>query len=122
MRKHAGLILGAVGFATGLFLVSRSARQKGISQAHPRTTNLDDKKITYQDLGQEHLTDLNRGDTSELLGLGLSRASVDRIIENRPYRSKLELVSRLILPEAEYTAIRDRIMAGGGRDPIKVAG
>jgi DNA uptake protein ComE-like DNA-binding protein len=122
MRKHAGIILGSIGFASGLYLLSRSAQQKGVSRTQRITTNRDDKRVTYQDLASENLTDLNRGDASELLRLGLSQASADRIIENRPYRSKLELVSRLILPEAEYTAIRDRIMVGGGWDPIKVAG
>ena len=122
MRKHTGLILGAIGFATGLYLLSRSAQQKSVSQARLTTTNLDYKKVTYRDLASENLTDLNRGDASELRRLGLSQALAERIVENRPYRSKLELVSRLILPEAEYTAIRDRIVVGGGRDPIKVAG
>jgi DNA uptake protein ComE-like DNA-binding protein len=122
MRKHTGLILGAIGFATGLYLLSRSAQQKSVSQARLTTTNLDYKKVTYRDLASENLTDLNRGDASELLSLGLSRALADRIIENRPYRSKLELVSRLVLPEGEYAAIRDRIVVGGSRDPIKVAG
>ncbi|HKR82780.1 MAG TPA: hypothetical protein VJS37_01325 [Terriglobales bacterium] len=120
MRKHTGFILGVIGFATGLYLLSRSARQKAVSQAGVATT--DYKKVAYQDLASENLTDLNRGDASDLRSLGLSQALADRVIENRPYRSKLELVSRLILPEAEYNAIRDRIVAGGGRDPIKVAG
>jgi DNA uptake protein ComE-like DNA-binding protein len=122
MRKHTGLILGAIGFATGLYLLSRSAQKKSVSQAHLTPTTLDYKKDTYHDLASENLTDLNRGDASELRRLGLSQALAERIVENRPYRSKLELVSRLILPEAEYTAIRDRIVVGGGRDPIKVAG
>jgi DNA uptake protein ComE-like DNA-binding protein len=122
MRKHTGAILGAIGFATGLYLLSRSAQQKGILQAHVTRTKPDYKKATHQDLAEENLTDLNRGDAKELRSLGLSQALADRVIENRPYRSKLELVSRLILPEAEYTAIRDRIVVGGGRDPIKVAG
>jgi DNA uptake protein ComE-like DNA-binding protein len=122
MRKHTGLILGAIGFATGLYLLSRSAQKKSVSQAHLTPANLDYQKDTYHDLASENLTDLNRGDASELRRLGLSQALAERIVENRPYRSKLELVSRLILPEAEYTAIRDRIVVGGGRDPIKVAG
>jgi len=122
MRKHAVLILGTLGFATGLYLLSRSAERKGVRPVHLTPTNRDYKRRSYQYLASEYLTDLNRGDALELLSLGLSQASVDRIIENRPYRSKLELVSRLILSEGEYTGIRDRIVAGGGRDPIKVAG
>jgi hypothetical protein len=74
MRKHTGLILGAIGFATGLYLLSRSAQQKSVSQARLTTTNLDYKKVTYRDLASENLTDLNRGDASELRRLGLSQA------------------------------------------------
>jgi hypothetical protein len=90
MRKHTGFILGVIGFATGLYLLSRSARQKAVSQAGVATT--DYKKVAYQDLASENLTDLNRGDASDLRSLGLSQALADRVIENRPYRSKLELV------------------------------
>src|SRR5690242_14582882 len=122
MRKHTVLILGAIGFATGLYLLSRSAQQKSVSQARLTKTNLDYKKVTYRDLPSENVIDLHRGDASDLLSLYLSRAWADRVIENRHYRSKLELVSRLVLPEGEYAAIRDRIVVGGSRDPIKVAG
>jgi hypothetical protein len=60
-------------------------------------------------------------DAAELLNLGLDQNSVDRVIENRPYRSKLELVSRMVLAEGEYAAVRDRIAVAEGRDPVKVA-
>jgi hypothetical protein len=37
----------------------------------------------------------------QLAGLGLSGESQARLIENRPYRSKLELDSRMILSQDE---------------------
>jgi hypothetical protein len=30
-------------------------------------------------------------------------------VENRPYRGKLELVSRMVIPEAVYARIKDEI-------------
>jgi hypothetical protein len=49
--------------------------------------------------------------------------SVDRLIENRPYRSKLELVSRMVLTEAEYETIREKVRVAEDRDrePVKIA-
>jgi Na+/glutamate symporter len=46
---------------------------------------------------------------------------VERVIEGRPYRSKLELVSRMVIPEPIYAGIRDKIAVAEARDPIKVA-
>jgi hypothetical protein len=54
-------------------------------------------------------TDLNDAGREELEKLGLDTVAVDRIVENRPYRNKLELVSRMIIPESLYGDIRHRI-------------
>ena len=120
MRKHTAFILGAAGFAAGLLLLSRSTRRKAAPKSP--AADLDYKEVTYEELASENLTDLNVADAAELRSLGLDQVFVDRILENRPYRSKLELVSRLILPEQEYAAIRDRIAVAKSRDPIKIAG
>jgi hypothetical protein len=58
---------------------------------------------------QDDFTDLNEADPSELEKLGLDSLAVDRILEHRPYRNKLELVSRMIIPEALYGEIRHKI-------------
>lgn len=54
-------------------------------------------------------TDLNEAERGELERLGLDALAIDRIVENRPYRNKLELVSRMIIPEALYGEIRHKI-------------
>jgi hypothetical protein len=53
--------------------------------------------------------------------LGLSAQALQRLIENRPYRSKLELVSRMVLTEAEFSEIRDKVAIAEGREPVKIA-
>ena len=60
-------------------------------------------------VGDTDFTDLNDAGREELEKLGLDTVAVDRIVENRPYRNKLELVSRMILPENLYGEIRHRI-------------
>ena len=65
--------------------------------------------------------DLNDASAGQLLGIGLEQAVVDRIIEGRPYRNKLELVSRIMLPSNVYSSVKDRITVSRTQDAIKVA-
>jgi prepilin-type N-terminal cleavage/methylation domain-containing protein len=60
-------------------------------------------------------------DAAQLRELGLDPQSMERLIDNRPYRSKLELVSRMVLAEEVYAAIKDKVAVADGRDPVKVA-
>ncbi len=54
--------------------------------------------------------DLNTASRERLAGLpGVGPELADRIIENRPYRSKLDLVSRMVVPENIYAGIKHRI-------------
>ena len=122
MRKHAGLILAAIGFASFTYLISRAAqRARRIPELDLTTADLDYQELSYEEVASKDLMDLNVSEATELLNLGLEQASVDRLIENRPYRSKLELVSRMVLSEGEYAGIRDRVAVAEGRDPVKVA-
>lgn len=41
--------------------------------------------------------------------LGLDQETADRIVEHRPYPSKIDLLGRMIIPEEVYVAIKDRI-------------
>lgn len=122
MRKHTGLILAGIGFASVAYLISRAAqRARRIPELDLTTADLDYQDVSYEEVASKDLIDLNVSDATELLNLGLEQASVERVIENRPYRSKLELVSRMVLSEAEYAGIRDRVAVAEGRDPVKVA-
>jgi hypothetical protein len=61
----------------------------------------------------------------ELLRLpGLNRELVERIIENRPYRNKLDLISRLVIAEETYKPIKHLVYvpAEAAHEPVKVAG
>ena len=56
--------------------------------------------------------DINSASIAELKALpGMGVAYARRIVENRPYSSKNQLVTRGVLPQTVYNAIRDRIVA-----------
>lgn len=57
--------------------------------------------------------DLNTASRNQLLDLpGITAERADRIIASRPLGSTGELVSRRILPQAEYDRIQDHIRVG----------
>lgn len=69
--------------------------------------------------------DLNEATMDELMRLpGLDRELAERIIENRPYRNKLDLISRLVVPEETYVAIKHLVYVPpeAANEPVKVAG
>ncbi len=59
--------------------------------------------------------DLNQCSREDLLRVpGLSEMLADRIIDNRPYRHRLDLVARMVVPSGVYQNIRDLVNVDGG--------
>ena len=122
MRSSGKLLLTAFGFAAGIYLLTRYlTRRPQINNVQINSGDLDFQQLSREEVVSEHLLDLNSATRDELTGLGLSPEMVDRVIEGRPYRSKLDLVSRMVMPEATYAEIRDKIAASEARNPVKVA-
>src|SRR5512141_524773 len=67
------------------------------------------------------LIDLNLCSMDDFRNLGLDSETADRVCENRPYRSKLELVSRVMLPNDVYSSIKNRVGVSNAQEPVKVA-
>jgi DNA uptake protein ComE-like DNA-binding protein len=62
--------------------------------------------------GKAHLVNVNSASESELAELpGINHRDARRIVEQRPYHDKHELVGKGVISEEEYARIRERISA-----------
>lgn len=85
--------LGAVG--AGIFAASWLAhRQRQGERLGSSRSRLNINEASHQDI---------------MKVLGLDAETAERIIEHRPYPSKLDLLGRMVVPEEIYVAIKDRI-------------
>ena len=121
MPKYTAFLLSALGIGVGAVLLRDTLRKKRrlgkptISEREFRAAQAQARQLA------QPVLDLNQADADALKHLGVAEELVQRILDNRPYRSKLDLVSRMVLPEAVYTAIRHKIGVAAGHEAIKVA-
>ena len=91
--------LGAMG--VGIFTAAwlASLQRKGQTPAGVQSGFLNINQASQQDL---------------IRVLGLDAATAERIVEHRPYPSKLDLLGRMVVPEEVYRQIKDRIVYKAG--------
>jgi hypothetical protein len=122
MKRLNVLLLTGIAMGVAAYLLLRNwAQPRRVADIHLTTQDLDYQNLSPEVLVSDHLTDLNEADAAQLRELGLDSQSMERLIDNRPYRSKLELVSRMVLAEGVYAAIKDKVAVADGREPVKVA-
>ena len=122
MKRPTKAIIG--GFCLGITLLSIGRWYYGrrrIRHFHLTNNDLNYSDRSAEELASAHLIDLNSASADQLTDLGLSAEAKERLTENRPYRSKLELLSRMILSQDEYAAIKDRVSIAEANESIKIA-
>jgi competence protein ComEA len=105
MRKMVGLwVIGVL----ILGYCSAAAWAQG-SQNPPDKQNLPAAKVQTP---SPVLLDINSATKEELMKLpGIGDAYSDKIIKNRPFRAKNDLVNKGIVPQATYDKIKELIIA-----------
>lgn len=122
MSKRTGFLVAGVGVGVIAWLwFDRARRGNRVPEISVTAEDLDYQNLSPEELASSHLIDLNESNPEQLKDLNLTPESIERLIENRPYRSKLELVSRMVLSEAEYETIKEQVGVAEGREPVKIA-
>jgi competence protein ComEA len=96
---------------TQLFLVLLTAFS--LSAAPQSTTKAPAKSAAAsKSAPAADLLDINSATPEQLDALpGIGKAYSEKIVKNRPYRAKNELLDKKIIPAATYAKIKDKIIA-----------
>jgi hypothetical protein len=121
MKRNRSTPFIWTGMSLGLIVGTYFVIKKLAQRRRARPEDLSSPDLSHEELASRHLADLNAAGQTQLEELGLDFESVDRLIENRPYRNKVELLSRMIVPQEVYVAIKDKIGVANAREPFKVA-
>ncbi len=87
---------------------SPALAQKSSSKAKTETSAASSKSSS-QKSGKLDINSASKEDLEALPGIGPVMSQ--KIIDNRPYRAKSDLVKRNVIPKSEYEKIKDQIIA-----------
>jgi DNA uptake protein ComE-like DNA-binding protein len=118
MKGSLAVFAGGVAAALGIAAAWEAKQGRGVSTGRIRQA----ARSVKQAARAVSEIDINSATRDQLTGLpGLTGELADRIIENRPYRNKLELLSRLVVPEEIYNSIKHALHVNGSNEAVKVA-
>ena len=96
----------AIGVAAGPHAYAQTKKDPATAPAKA------DAKAAAKPEAKKGLLDINSASADELKALpGVGDAYSKKIIDNRPYAKKDQLVSRKVLPDKTYQGIKDLIIA-----------
>jgi len=109
MKTLRTFLLGAFVLLLMSGLGSAQATQ---STTTSKTSTSSTKSSTKAADAQTDLLDINSATKDQLSALpGIGDAYSDKIIAGRPYKTKRDLVTKKIVPQATYNKIKDQIIA-----------
>lgn len=77
-----------------------------------KTTPADSSPVTSSFNGELAPVNINTASANDLvLFLGLTKSMAEKVVANRPYRLRGELVAKQVIPKATFDVIKDRITA-----------
>jgi DNA uptake protein ComE-like DNA-binding protein len=80
-----------------------------------KTTKKADSKTAASAPAATGLIDINSASEQELKQLpGIGDAYAAKIVSNRPYRGKNDLIRKKVIPQATYDKIKDQVIAKQG--------
>ena len=112
MKSALMFALGALGLLAWANYRKSEIRAHRAEQPLERVSRPRARRMRSRHRNQDGLLDLNSATLFELKTLnGVDGVFAERIIENRPYLTKLDLVGRRIIPDAIYEGIKRSITA-----------
>jgi DNA uptake protein ComE-like DNA-binding protein len=113
MKPALVFVLGALGLLTLAKFQRKSPQTRTAEQPleqKPRRRRLRAGRMRFRHRNEDGLLDLNSATVSELKELrGIGEVLAGRIIENRPYATKIDLIGRRVIPDAAYEGIKHAI-------------
>ena len=118
MKKHLSRLFALVvalvlacslGFAQTAEKIGSKTKSAGKAVAQGTKSAATSVKNTVTDTKLVDLNSASKAEIEELPGIGTTYSH--KIIDNRPYRAKTDLVRKKVIPPATYNKIKDKVIA-----------
>ena len=138
MKGHVGLFMLGLGMAAAGAMVYDKVRSgeintgeigdriKDVSREMAREMGqITDKVVELKDnavhMASAATVDINECSREDLRELGVPEELMDRVVEGRPYRNKMDLLTRMVVPQDLYDRIKSMIEVHHPEEGVKVA-